>query len=284
MKKEQNNRKEQLLFQRYGADSVPKNIIYNEQIDLLLRHRSVRKYLPDALPDGTIETIIAAAQSASNSSNLNQWSVIAITDPELKSEIAKTSRLGSKFGMGNPYIEQAPVFLLWIADMSRNNKISLVENETAQVLQYTDAFLMASIDTAIASQNAVIAAESLGLGIVYIGAMRNNAKEISVLLNLPDYSYVVFGMAVGKPDPTEVSRIRPRLSQNAVLHYNGYNKDRWLDEVTVYEKAFLEFREEIGLKNKSWQETVRFSSNDLTYMEGRENLRTTLQERGFKLL
>ena len=284
MFKDKNKTRQELLVQRYGTDSIPKQILWNSQIEELLSHRSVRKYLPDALPEGTIETIVAAAQSASNSSNLNQWSVIAITDPVLKSKVAATSRLGSKFGMGNPYIDQAPVLLLWVADMYRNNEISSLEGGVNEIPQYTDAFLMASIDTAIASQNAVIAAESLGLGVVYIGAMRNNAKEIATLLNLPDYSYVVFGMVLGKPDPSEVSRIRPRLSQNAVLHYNGYDKNRWIKEIPVYEEAFLEFREEIGLNKKSWQDTVRFSTKDMTYMEGRENLRETLEERGFKLL
>lgn len=280
---DENNRKEELLLQRYGIDAMPKEILWNNQIEALLSHRSVRKYLPDALPEGAIETIVAAAQSASNSSNLNQWSVIAVTDVELKAEVAKTSRLGSKFGKGNPYIEQAPVFLLWIADMYRNNEISSVENGSNEVQKYTDALLMASIDTAIASQNAVIAAESLGLGVVYIGAMRNNAKEIAALLNLPAYSYVVFGMVLGMPDPSEVSSIRPRLSQKAVLHYNGYDRKSWKEELPVYEKAFLKFRQDNSLKPQTWQDAVRFSSNDMTYMEGRQNLRQTLEERGFEL-
>jgi nitroreductase len=278
-----NNKKEELLLQRYGVDSIPKEILWNNQIEALLSHRSVRKYLPDSLPEGAIETIVAAAQSASNSSNLNQWSVIAITDVELKKEVARTSRLGSKFGAGNPYIEQAPVFLLWIADMYRNNEISSKYGNN-EVQKYTDALLMASIDTAIASQNAVVAAESLGLGVVYIGAMRNNAKEIAALLNLPDYSYVVFGMVLGIPDPSELSSIRPRLSQKAVLHYNGYDKTSWIEEVPAYEKAFLKFRQDNNLRPQTWQDAVRFSSNDMTYMEGRQNLRQTLEDQGFELL
>lgn len=280
--KDSKTTKEDLLVQRYGRQSVPENIIWNKQIEELLSHRSVRKYLPDPIPEGAIETIVAAAQSASNSSNLNQWSVIAVTDPVLKSQIAQTSRLNSKFGKGNPYIEQAPVFLLWVADMYRSNELSKNEDQNTPVHEFLDAFLMASIDTAIASQNAVVAAESLGLGAVYIGGMRNNAKEIAEMLELPDYTYVVFGMVLGIPDSSELSRIRPRLSQKAVLHYNGYNREKWIDEVKIYEDALHDFRVQNNMKMKTWKEDIIFSTSNMDYMDGREELRNTLEARGFK--
>jgi hypothetical protein len=73
--------------------------------------------------------------------------------------------------------------------------------------------LMATIDTALASQNAALAAESLGLGVVYIGGMRNKSQEVSDLLRLPDYSYVTFGMVVAYPAPEAQDRLRPRPSQ-----------------------------------------------------------------------
>ena len=277
-------KKEELLMRRYGADAVPDKILWNEQIVGLLQHRSVRKFLPDALPDGAIETMVAAAQSASNSSNLNQWSVVAITDAALKAQFAQVSREGSKFGMGNPFIEEAPVLLLWVADMHRNNEMVKCENGGNQVLRYTDATLMASIDTALAAQNAAVAAESLGLGIVFLGAMRNNAQEIADLLGLPDYTYVVFGMLVGRPDPERPSDIRPRLSQKAVLHYNGYDKDAWEGELVAYEKTFKDFRERNNMKPKTWKEALVFSTGDMDYMDGRERLRQTLEARGMKLL
>lgn len=274
--------KKWVLKQRYGSELQPENIIWNDTIELLLSHRSVRTFLPETLPPGTIETIVAAAQSASTSSNLHQWSVVAITDPTLKEKIAETSRKGSKFGMGNPYIEQAPVLLLWVADMSRNNHIAKTDNGKAEIHDYTDAFLMSSIDVALAAQNAAIAAESLGVGIVYLGAMRNNAKEIADIINLPEYSYVVFGMLLGKPDSDRLSSIRPRPNQKFVLHYNGFKKDQWKDELESYEKAFMNFREENNMKKKTWKENILFSSNNIDYLDGRENLRQTLEEKGFK--
>jgi hypothetical protein len=79
------------LVRRYGAAATPDDGPWNEHISLLLSHRSVRGYRPDALPVGTLETLIAAAQSAATSSNLQTWSVIAVTNPDKKAALAKVA-------------------------------------------------------------------------------------------------------------------------------------------------------------------------------------------------
>ena len=79
------------LALRYGAEASPQGGPWNEHIALLLSHRSIRGYRPDALPDSTLETLVAAAQSAATSSNLQTWSVIAVTDPDKKAALAKVA-------------------------------------------------------------------------------------------------------------------------------------------------------------------------------------------------
>ncbi|MQY49526.1 NADPH-dependent oxidoreductase [Rhizobiales bacterium RZME27] len=269
-------RQAQILEERYGMGHEPKDIIWNDQIEHMMSHRSVRRYLPDALPDGALETMVAAAQSASTSSNLHMWSVIAVTDPEMKSELYRTS------GHGNPFIEVAPVFLLWVADQSRNNRISKANGGSAIVHDHLDAFVMATIDAALAAQNAALAAESLGLGTVYIGGMRNKSKEVADLLGLPDYAYVTFGMVVGYPAPEAQGRLRPRPSQDVVLHQNRYEADR-ASRIAAYEEPFKHFREDLCMKEKTFVGAVSSSANDLLSMDGRENLRSTVEGRGFKL-
>jgi nitroreductase len=272
----------ELLRKRYGFQSTTKNIHWNQYIELLLNHRSVRHYLKESLETGVIETMVAAAQSASRSSNLNQWSVVVITDPDLKEKISRVSQREAG-GVGNPYIEQAPVLLLWIADLSRSNTIAKQAGGNAEIHDYLDAFVMATVDAALAAQNAAIAAESMGLGVVYIGAMRNQSREIAELIGLPDYSYVTFGMVVGKPDPDHLNSIRPRPSQEVVLHYNNYNMVNSLDALDTYEESFQKFRKEQKMKEKQWKKDVAYTANSLDYMHGRQNLRTTVEERGFKL-
>jgi nitroreductase len=140
----------------------------NEHIALLLSHRSIRGYRPDALPPGTLETLVAAAQSAATSSNLQTWSVVAVTDAGKKATLARLAA-------NQKHIEQCPLFLVWIADLSRNRRLAEEEGVTLETLPYQETFLVAAIDATLAAQNATVAAESLGLSTVYIGALRNPA-------------------------------------------------------------------------------------------------------------
>ncbi|MGW5152440.1 nitroreductase family protein [Rhodococcus koreensis] len=273
--------REELLNDRYGDQPKPKQMIWNDHVERLLAHRSVRNFLSEPLPEGALETLVAAAQSASASSNLHQWSVVAVSDPEIKAQLAELSYSGS-VGSKATYINEAPVVLLWVADTSRNHEISTNGGGSTEVYDYLDAFLMASIDTALAAQNAATAAESIGLGVCFLGVMRNQSAKVAELIGLPKYAYVTFGMCIGIPDPVRPSGVRPRPRQDVVLHHNSYNSERptgWLED---YEKAFLQFRELLGMKQKTWAGSVRFATT-MPYMDGRENLRDAVEERGYLL-
>lgn len=278
-----NDDKTALLQQRYGSQIKPKNIHWTPQVETMLRHRSVRTFLNKPLPEGSIETMVAAAQSASNSSALNQWSLVAVTDPELKQKISNT--IASTVPTDRiPWIEEAPVLLLWVADLSRSEDITKEQGGNPVVLDYLDSFLMASIDASLAAQNASLAAESIGLGIVFLGVMRNAAKEIAEIINLPSYSFVTFGMAVGHPNSARTSAIRPRPAQPIVLHYNYYQQGNYTQYLDKYEESLLQFRTEQGMKIKTWKDAVCVAATDMNYMGGREKLRQTVTQRGFKLL
>lgn len=272
-----------LLEQRYGtAQQKPENIIWNPMVETLLGHKSVRTFLPDDLPEGALETMIAAAQSASNSSALNQWSVVAVSDPSLKQHIADTvARTVPTDRI--PWIEEAPVLLLWVADLSRGAEITREKGGEPVALDYLDSFLMASIDATLAAQNAAIAAESIGLGIVYLGVMRNAAKELAEIINLPAHSFITFGMAVGHPDAHRTSAIRPRPAQPVVLHHNKYVQGRYKQYLQNYEAACETFRSQQNMRPKTWQNAVYESAISMDYMGGREHLRETVQVRGFRL-
>lgn len=272
-----------LLDARYGkTQSKPEPMIWTPQVEALLSHKSVRTFLPDALPAGTIETMVAAAQSASNSSALNQWSVVAITDPVLKQRISDTVARSVPVDR-IPWIEEAPALLLWVADLSRGAEMTRNSGKEPVVFDYLDSFLMASIDAALAAQNAAVAAESIGMGIVYLGVMRNIAESLAEMINLPQYSFVTFGMAVGLPDNARASSIRPRPAQPMVLHYNHYEQGRYRDYLDDYETVYQAFRERQRMSKKNWSGSVVESATSMDYMAGRSALRKTVQMRGFKL-
>ena len=202
--------KSKALQLRYGASEIPPAGPWNAHIDLLMSHRSVRGYRSDPVPEGTLETLVAAAQSAATSSNLQTWSVIAVTDPAKKAAFAKIAS-------NQKHIEQCPLFLVWLADLSRNERLGAEEGVELASLPYLETFLVAAIDAALAAQNAAVAAESLGLSTVYIGAMRNDPIQVGELLGLPAGTMGVFGLCVGYADPNAANEVKPRLPQRALL-------------------------------------------------------------------
>jgi nitroreductase len=103
---------ESLLHAHYRNNAVSTPAQWNAVLSTLLAHRSIRSYAPTPLPDGTIETLVAAAQSAPSSSNLQTWSVIAVADPARKAVLAEVAG-------GQKHILQAPIVLVWLADLNR---------------------------------------------------------------------------------------------------------------------------------------------------------------------
>jgi nitroreductase len=201
----------------------------NPVIDLIHSHASVRHYKPDPVPASIIETIVAAAQCASTSSNLQAYSVVAITDATKREKLADLC--------GNQsFICEAPVFLAWCADLTRLERVCELRGYT-QVTEYIENFLVAAVDVALAAQNAALAAESLGLGICYIGYIRNIPEEIVELLELPQLTFPITGMTVGWP--ARQPRLRPRLPLEAVLHWEKYNPDQD-DALHEYDRTMME--------------------------------------------
>lgn len=248
----------------------------NETLATLLSHRSVRAFLPGPLEDGTLELLVAAAQSASTSANIQAWSVVAIEDPDTKSSIAELAG-------GQKHIVDAPLLLVWIADLARIENVAARRDVKLEAIDFTESFLLATVDAALAAQNAVIAAESLGLGTVYIGAIRNHPAEIAAIIGLPERSYAVFGLVVGHPDPSRPASIKPRLPQEAVLHRERYSLAAQHAAIARHDEHTLAFRNEQGLEPQSWSDLVVSRLRTIGALKGRHVLRDVLGGLGFPL-
>ena len=268
--------KTKALEKRYGKIALPKQGPWNEAINLLLSHKSVRSYKPDLLPDGTLETLLAAAQSAATSSNLQLWSLVAITDPDKKRELAKVA--------GNQkHIEQCPLFLVWLADLSRNQRMGEEEGVEMEVMPFVETFLVAAIDAALAAQNAVIAAESLQLSTVYIGAMRNNPEKVAELLQLPSEVFGVFGLCVGYASSDIKAEVKPRLPQAAIAFNEVYgNPDEQKLRIN-YDHEMTKFSERNEMVADTLTNRVLGRMGKLSGMNGREKLMGILNSMGFPL-
>lgn len=264
------------LSRRYGADALPAAGPWNETIAVMLDHRSVRSYLPDALPAGTLETLVAAAQSAATSSNMQFWSAIAITDPAKKKVLAEIAG-------GQKHIEQCPLFIAWVADMSRNERLSQAEKAELETLPWTETFMVACIDAALAAQNAVVAAQSLGLRTVYIGAMRNDPVRVAELLGLPPRAFVVFGLCVGYADPASKNEVKPRLPQSTVLHRERYDTIPETRDRPAYDVEMSRFSARNEMQAATWTQRVLNRMGPLKSMNGREKIRGALARLGFEI-
>jgi FMN reductase (NADPH) len=201
----------------------------NPTLDLIRRHASVRHYKPDAVSVAVIEAVVEAGQHASTSSNLQTYSVIVVTEAVRREQL-------SVLCANQAFVREAPVFLAWCADLARLDRACQLQGYT-QITGYVENFLVATIDTSLVAQNAILAAESLGLGACYVGALRNHPREVLSLLGLPKLVFPIFGMTLGWP--AKEARTKPRLPVRAVLHWEQYNSDQD-DALAEYDRSMAE--------------------------------------------
>lgn len=177
-------------------------------IDLLCSHRSIRAFTDQPVSAEQREAIIAAAQSASTSSFLQCSSIIRITDPAMREQLVTLTG-------GQTWVGEAAEFWVFCADFNRHLQIC----PDAQ-LGRAEQLLLGCVDTALMAQNAMVAAESLGLGGVFIGGIRNNIAQVTELLGLPKFVLPLFGFCLGYPE--SVPDVKPRIPQAMLVHENRY--------------------------------------------------------------
>ena len=239
--------------------------------DLLRSHRSIRKFVDEPLPDDVLADIVRSAQAAATSSNLQATTVIRVTDPATRSRIAEVAG-------GQRQIETAGAFTVWCADLHRT-KLACEMAGGTMTTGMTEQFIIATVDVALAAQNAVVAAEAQGYGICYIGAVRNDPQVVADLLVLPEHVYPVFGLCIGLPD--QDPEVKPRLPVDLVLKRDVYDDAGERERIEAYDdqmRAYYRTRTG-GTKESSWTEEMA----RLVDGERRPHMRDFLSRRGFEL-
>lgn len=177
-------------------------------IELICGHRSIRHFTDEPISEAQREAIINSARATSSSSFLQCSSIIRITDKALREELVTLTG-------GQKHVAQAAEFWVFCADFNRHLQIC----PDAQ-LGLAEQLLLGVVDTAMMAQNALIAAESLGLGGVYIGGLRNNIEAVTKLLKLPQHVLPLFGLCLGWP--ADNPDLKPRLPASILVHENSY--------------------------------------------------------------
>jgi len=224
---------------------------FPEDNDLLrsLRERgSVRDFTPDPVPEAWVEVLTAAGQRAPTSSNVQAFSIIVVRDPETKKRLAELA--------GNQqYIIDCPVFLAFCADLTGPAQASEL-HDTVFNGQTFEAGLVASIDAALVGMTVSLAASTLGLGTVLIGAMRNHPLEVAKLLKLPPRVYVVFGMCLGWPETPPLPK--PRLPMTSIVHQEFYDIGQREAALAAYDRELAEYYRAQGRSSpdEAWTKVV----------------------------
>ena len=241
----------------------------NDVIALLKSHRSIRKFSDRQIPRELLIELIQAGQGAATSSHVQAYTVIHVKNQANREQIAELAG-------GQGYIATCADFLVFCADMKRPTEAS--EQTGANVVRgMTEQLLVATVDTALMAQNVAVAAESEGLGICYIGGIRNNPQAISDLLRLPAHVYPVFGMCLGYPD--HAPEVKPRLPVEAVLKEDYYTEDR--EQVRTFDDTMQAYYQARSSSNKDtdWSHNLKpLFDNKL-----RPHMRDFLIKRGFEM-
>lgn len=263
------------LKKRYGTDYELPPEIGNSTIELLIRHRTVRHFVPCELPDDELQLIVAAAQSASTSANFQFASIVQVEDP------ARRDRLADLAG-NQQLVRDAAVFFVWVADWARSVSVAREHGLPTDGAEYLDSTISSIVDVALSAQNAAVAAESLGYGVTFVGALRNNVDAVCDELGLPAWTFPVFGLAIGLPDPNDPADIKPRFSQDVVLHKETY---RSLDE-----SGLQDYSERIGKYYSEQERPADWVLDRLAWrigssegLHGRHRMRESFQRQGFPI-
>ena len=239
-------------------------------IDLLKSHRSIRKFTDKAIDPDVLNDIFLAGQAAATSSFLQGSTIIRVQNKSTRESLARLA--------GNqPYVESAAEFMIFCADLKRAGNYCKEYGKPFEG-DYTEHFIIATVDVALMAQSLVTAAESVGLGICYIGGIRNNPVDVSKLLELPIGVYPVFGLCLGYPD--QDPEIKPRLPLSVILKHEVYNERGDQEKIREYDEKIRDYYRTRtgGGHGISWTEQVA----TLLSEKSRPHIKAFLEEQGFK--
>ena len=222
----------------------------NNTIATIQDHRSIRNFLDKQVDDETIDEIIKSAQSMPNSINGQQISVIVIRNKE---KLAKIAELAG----GQPWVAKASVFLVFIMDFYKTNLGAEMNGFTQVIHESVEGTLAGAFDGGLAMGGAIVAAESMGLGIVPIGGIRKNPQEMIELLELPEMTFPLAGLAIGYP--ADSSHKKPRLPMSTFRHEEKYEKVNLEASIKEYDKTMESYLKEVGREQEgNWS---KYTSN-----------------------
>jgi len=211
-------------------------------LEQMLRHRSVRDFAPTPLDDATIERAVRAAQCAPTSSWIQAYHLLQVTDAAARARLVELTG-------GQRQVAEAGAFFVLAGDTRRHRLIAAREGQP--YASSTEVFLLATVDATLFAQNLTLAFEALGLGVCFIGGLRNDLRAVDELLAIPAGIFPLYGLCVGVPasDPGT----RPRLAPRAVWTKDRYPTDGdVLARTDDHDAVAADYYAERGAPGRNW--------------------------------
>jgi nitroreductase len=218
----------------------------SEVISLLNRRASVRDFRTDDVSDRLLEKILDAARQAPTSSNAQAYSLVVVRSEETRRSLADIAG-------GQQHVATAPVMVAVCADLHRLGQLC-AEHEEVLDGSLCELNMIAVIDAALVGMCASLAADSVGLGSVLIGGLRNDPVAVSEVLGLPENVFCPFGLCIGWPASTPPAK--PRLPGETVVFREQYNKTYSPQHIQDYDQALTRYYAEMGKDSPVWSDRV----------------------------
>ena len=212
---------------------TPTTALSNPTIDVLMSHCTVRRLSEQPLSDDQITTLLDVAKRAPTSSYRQQFSIIRITDPAIREALREIST--------QPYVGGTRgELVIFVADLHRNARIREAAGQDTEILSSANLFLAATEDALIAAHNMMVAAESMGLGTVYLGSFLRKPQEVIDLLGLPPLTFPIVGLLMGYPEAGAL--YRPRVPHSISVGENAYpSEDTFEQDLAEYDQEVQEY-------------------------------------------
>jgi len=244
----------------------------NETIKRQLEHRTIREFKDACISEEILYELLEVARRTATSNGMQQFSIIRVTDASLKKQIAKVCN--------QEYVARAPELMIFVADQYRNFKIAEEKGNSTNFAGDMDRFFQAFTDACLAAQNVVNAAESLGLGTMYLGSILNDAGEICRILNLPKLTFPVLGLGIGYPNQNP--QLKPRLDNKLKVFENSYKCfENYLNEIKDYDEEMKTYYDLRNANRRVDSFSDQVASKYANAIAKRQEILNVIHEQGF---
>lgn len=247
----------------------------NDTIKTQLEHRTIREFTDKPIAEDILSQLVEVASRTATSNGLQACSIIRVTDQAIKDELADICK--------QEYVARMPELWIFIVDQYRNSQIAKEKDCHEDSIRDMDRFFQAFTDACLMSQNVVTAAESLGLGTVYLGSILNDPGRTIKLLNLPKLTFPALGLGFGYQNQNP--ELKPRMDMKLRMFENSYKCfDSYCDLIKEYDEIMQTYYD----LRQANQRVDSFSNQVVAKLKNvnpiRQRIVNVIAEQGFDLM